>query len=214
MANNRPNYRRSSNDRRPQAAPRSNFNTILLIILIALCTIGLAIGGIIFFKHNSGDKLATITAIAPAYQMVQEPYKSCHKQGTTTYVKNNKNGTVGAVVGGTTGAVAGGVIGKQIGGNTAGTLIGGAVGAIGGAYAGDEIQKSNQPDYVAKQGSKTVCKTETRSVKKQLGYTISYTYNDEPGQIVSTNQIAVGTKLPMEQLQSMAVPPSNAPSSN
>lgn len=215
MSNNRPNYRRFSSDKQNTDKSKSGLNTILLIVLIIIITMGFTIGGVIMFMH-SGTKEATITAVNPAYQMISEPYKNCHRKNTTYYTKNKKNGTTGAVVGGTTGAVAGGVIGKQISGNDTGILVGGAIGAVGGALAGDAIQKSQQPNYVEREGSKTVCTTEYRDVSKQSGYTISYIAGGNVGQITSQNPLVVGTKLPLDQLLAMniTIPPvASAPSS-
>lgn len=173
----------------------------LLWVLLGLGGIALAVGGYMFL--GQANKVQ-ITSVNPHYVTVQEPYNSCRNVKTTTYVANQKDGTKGAIIGGATGAVLGGVVGNQIK-HGSGTAIGAVVGGIGGAVAGNQIEKSYEPDTVAKHGSKKECGTKYRSVKSQDGYDVQYLYKGTPATIITQNPPAVGSKIELEQLQAMAL---------
>ncbi len=201
-----PEYYEEDYDERdysPQRPPRKPANH-LLIGLIAVAVVAVAAGSYMLFAGNSD---AEIIAVSPNYITTQQPYQDCHKVGTTSYVKNQKNGTEGALIGGATGAVAGGVVGNQIHGGGGGTAVGAIVGGATGALVGRDIQRSNQPDYVAKHGSTTKCATAYRNVQTQVGYNAQYMYKNNVATMVVQNQLTVGTKIPYKQLQAMAVPP-------
>jgi uncharacterized protein YcfJ len=192
-----------------QYPPQRNRN-ILLWVLGLVGISALAAGSYYVIKGKSED-LAQIVAVTPNYITTQQPYQSCHKVGTTHYVKNQKDGTKGAIIGGTTGAVAGGIIGNQIKHGGTGTVIGAIAGGTGGALVGREIERSNQPDYIEKHGSTRKCETLYRSTQSQSGYNVRYLYKDNVANIVVANQLAVGSKLPLAELTAMAMPTNNAP---
>jgi uncharacterized protein YcfJ len=183
--------------RKPQ---KSHSWLVFALIVIALTTA--AAGAYMLFVGNNS---AQIMAVSPHYVTTQQPYQNCHKVGTTTYVQNQKDGTKGALIGGATGALAGGIVGNQIHGGGGGTAVGAIVGGATGALVGRDIQRSNQPDYVAKHGSTTKCGTAYRRVKTQAGYNVQYLYKNNVGHVVVQNQLSVGSKMPYQQLQSMAI---------
>lgn len=195
------NYHQQDYSPRRQVRKPSNH---LLVGLIAVAVVAVAAGSYMLFAGNSD---AEIIAISPNYVTTQQPYQDCRRVGTTTYVKNQKNGTEGALIGGATGAVAGGIVGNQVHGGGGGTAVGAVVGGATGALVGRQIQRSNQPDYVAKKGSTTKCATAYRNVQTQIGYNAQYMYKNNVATMVVQNQLPVGTKIPYKQLQAMALPP-------
>lgn len=184
-----------------QAPQKSNKG--LIIALAALGAVAVAAGASFMLKK---DATAQIISVTPNMVNQQQPYQSCHKVGTTSYVKNQKNGTEGALIGGATGAVAGGIIGNQVKQGGGGTAVGALVGGATGALVGSSVQKSNQPDYIAKKGSNTQCHTAYKTVRTQNGYNVQYLYKDNTASIITQTAPAIGSKIPMEQLQAMAVP--------
>jgi uncharacterized protein YcfJ len=197
-------------DEQPRRARANNHtpreersNKGLLYGLGAIAAVAVAAGSYFIFKAPDS---AQIVAVSPNYVTTQQAYQDCHKVGTTRYVKNQKNGTEGALIGGATGAVAGGVIGNQIHGGGGGAAVGAIAGGVGGALIGRDIQRSNQPDYVAKHGSSTQCQTAYRPVQTQSGYNVQYLYKDNMASIVTQSAPAIGTKLPMKDLQQLAMP--------
>lgn len=197
--------RRRNNNRRPEQyyAPPQKSNKPLIIGIVALGVIAAAAGFAFISQKNA---TAQIISVTPNMVSTQEPYQSCHRVGTTTYVKNQKNGTEGALIGGATGAVAGGIIGNQIKQGGGGTAVGALVDGATGALVGDQIQKSNQPDYIAKKGSSNQCHTAYKTVQTQNGYNVQYMYKDSTASIITQTPPTVGSKVPMEQLQAMAIP--------
>lgn len=187
--------------------PRRHSNLKWVVIPLLLITAAaLGFGVYHLAAVNKPPVLAQITAVTPNYKTIKKPYNSCHKEATTTYVANEKNGTNGAIIGGTTGAVAGGIIGNQFKQGGGGTLIGAVVGGATGALAGREIQRSNQPDYIAKHGSTTKCATLYKSERVKSGsYTVQYSYNQVAATIVTNSAPQVGAAMPIAQLQSLAV---------
>lgn len=183
--------------------PKRNFKKPLIIGLSALGGLAIAAGLVSYF---SGNSTAQIVAVSPNYISTQQPYQDCHKVGTTRYVRNQKNGTEGALIGGATGAVAGGIIGNQVHQGGGGTAIGAVVGGATGALVGREVQRSNQPDYVAKRGSSTQCETRYKTIQTQSGYNVQYLYKDNMASIITQAAPAIGMKLPYNELQAMALP--------
>lgn len=168
--------------------------------------VGAILAGVIFLAVGISMLMpskARVLSVVPAYQTS----RSCGNVTGTRYVKNQKNGTEGAVIGGIGGALAGGAIGNAIGRSAhnagAGELIGAVAGGAAGAYAGDEIQKSNQPNTIARRTTRRVC----RPVQQQIGYTVQYAYKDNINSILVSQQIPVGTELPLQQLQAMSINP-------
>lgn len=178
-------------------------NKTLLLSLGAIAIIALGAGATFLLTKNN---TAQIIAVSPNYVTTQQAYQDCHRVGTTSYVANKKNGTEGALIGGATGAVAGGVIGNQVHGGGGGTAVGAIAGGVGGALIGREVQRSNQPDYVARRGSTTQCTTAYKPVQTQVGYSVQYMYKDEMNNIITQMSPAIGSTIPLEELQAMAVP--------
>lgn len=199
-------YRRNNYDPRGSSARgyRHKSHTGLIVTLIVIGAAAIA-GGV--YKLMAVNTDAQIVSVSRNYTTIQQPYQSCHKVGTTTYVQNQKDGTTGALVGGATGAVAGGIVGNQIHGGGGGTAVGAIVGGAAGALIGRDIQRSNQPDYVAKHGTTNKCATAYRSVKKPAGYKVQYMYKDNMANIIVANQLTAGSKIPLQQLQAMAIQP-------
>lgn len=169
----------------------------ILIGLIAVGALALAIG-IGEMIANSG-KVRIINA-QPALVAAQQPYQSCQQVGTTSYSRNHKNGTEGAIIGGVGGAAVGGLITHS--------WVGAGVGAAVGAVGGDLIQRSHQPDYVAHHGSTTQCQTAYRQIQVPVGYQVEYMDNDDNlAQITTQHQPPIGTKVKLEQLQADIVTP-------
>jgi uncharacterized protein YcfJ len=193
------------------APQQAKSNKTLLISLAAVAAIAIATG-IAFMLTKSST--AQIISVNPNFITTQQAYQDCRKVGTTSYVANRKNGTEGALIGGATGAVAGGVIGNQVHGGGGGTAVGAIAGGVGGALIGREIQRSNQPNYVAKHGSSTQCATAYKPVQTQVGYSVQYMYKNEMANIVTQTAPAIGSTLPLEQLQAMAVPAAQLNQSN
>jgi uncharacterized protein YcfJ len=191
-----------SDDRDYYRKPRSNNR--LLFTLLGVGGVAVVVGAVMLF---SGSSSAQIVASTPNYITTQQAYQDCHREGTTSYVRNQKNGTDGALIGGATGAVAGGVIGNQVHGGGGGTAVGAIVGGATGALIGRDVQRSNQPDYVAKKGSATRCVTAYKPVQTQVGYNVQYMYKNNMANMVVQNQLAIGSKIPFSELQAMAVPP-------
>lgn len=192
-----------ANERRYAPSRRGlNFAWIIVpLLLVAAAALG-------FGAYSLATKptLAQIVSVTPNYTTLKKPYNSCHKEATTSYVANQKNGTDGALIGGATGAVAGGIIGNQVKQGGGGTIIGAVIGGATGALAGREIQRSNQPDYVAKHGSTTKCATLYKTVRVKSGsYTVQYNYKDTLATIVTNSAPAIGATLPIAQLQALAV---------
>lgn len=181
--------------------PRSKSK--LLYVLLGIGCVAVVAGATMLLTGNSN---AEIISVAPNYITTQQAYQDCHKEGTTSYVRNQKNGTEGALIGGATGAVAGGVIGNQVHGGGGGTVVGALVGGGAGALIGRDVQRSNQPDYVARRGSTTKCATAYRPVQTQVGYNVQYMYKNNMATIVTQNPLALGSKIPFNQLEAMAVP--------
>jgi len=194
------------NDYAPQYRQR-NIKKPLIIGLSILGGLAIATGLVSYF---SGSGTAQIVTVSPNYISTQEPYQDCHKVGTTRYVRNQKNGTEGALIGGATGAVAGGIIGNQVSQGGGGTAVGAVVGGATGALIGRDVQRSNQPDYVARKGSSTQCETRYKTVQTQSGYNVQYLYKGNMASIITQAAPAIGVKLPLTQLQTMAMPPAQA----
>ncbi|MBX9866831.1 MAG: glycine zipper 2TM domain-containing protein [Burkholderiales bacterium] len=200
----RPRQRASRSYAQQRYEPRHGFNfawIIVPLLLVAVAALGFGA-----YSLMSKTPLAQIVSVTPNYTTIKKPYNSCHKEATTSYVANQKNGTDGALIGGATGAVAGGIIGNQVKQGGGGTIIGAVLGGATGALAGREIQRSNQPDYVAKHGSTTKCATLYKSVRVKSGsYTVQYNYKDTLAKMVTNSAPAIGATLPMAQLQALAV---------
>lgn len=183
-------------------------------LLIGLGVVGAVAVAAGLYSFLSGSGTAQIVSVSPNYVSTQQPYQDCHRVGTTRYVRNQKNGTEGALIGGATGAVAGGIIGNQVKQGGGGTAVGAVVGGATGALVGREIQRSNQPDYVAQKGSTTQCATRYKNVQTQAGYNVQYLYKGNMASMVTQSAPAIGVKLPYSQLQAMAMPASPPPASN
>lgn len=187
----KPIYTNSRGERDTDPSINRNQKNLKKYLIFAAIAIGaIAIAATLF----GGNKKVQIIAVNPNYITMQVPTRECGKVGTTNYVKNQKNGTEGALIGGATGAVAGGVIGHQVN-SGGGTVVGAAVGGVTGALIGRGVERSSQPDYVARHGSTTKCNIVNKSIQKQLGYTVQYLYKDKVASVIMQNAPAVGMQI-------------------
>lgn len=153
-------------------------------IIAAVLVLGVAAGAIGAYKIFMPALIpapapipqAQILSVNPNYVYSKKAYNSCHKVSITTYVQNQKDGTNGALIGG----------------------------GLGGALVGREVQRSNQPDYVAKKSSYDKCGVAYKTVKHQSGYKVQYLYENATANIIMQSPLTVGAKLLLNHLQSMA----------
>lgn len=141
-----------------------------------------------------------VVEVGQALVAAKQPFEDCHNEEHTTYQKNQKNGTEGAIIGGVGGAAVGGLI--------AHSWVGAGVGAAVGAVGGDLVERHNQPDYVAKKSESTKCKISYRDVQVPVGYKVSYLDSDGKLQnIVVAHEQAAGTKVKLKDLELDQVTP-------
>lgn len=176
----------------------------LVIALGAIAALAAA-AGTAFMISNMGK--VVITGVSPYAVTTQQPYQACHEVGTTSMVRNHKDGTKGAVIGGVSGAAVGGVIGGVATHTATGALIGAGIGGAVGAVSGDLIEKSREPDYIKKHGHKTECATKYRDIQVPVGYQVSYMQDNAEQQIITQHAPEVGSKVKLEQLQADQVTP-------
>lgn len=179
--------------------PNARWKMGLIVSSVIIAASALATTAYLLLKTPA---LAQIIAVNPNLVTTQQAYQDCHHQGT--YVRNHKDGTEGALIGGATGAVAGGIVGNQIHGGGGGTAVGVVAGGVGGALVGREIQRSNQPDYIARRT--TSCHTAYKPQSTQVGYQVQYLYKDVLGSIITQYAPAIGSQLSLEQLHALALP--------
>lgn len=168
----------------------------LLIGLGGVGALAIAIG-LVNIISNSGK--VEIVSVQPAMVAAQQPYQDCHQVSNTTYSRNHKNGTEGAVIGGVGGAAVGGLVSHS--------WVGAGVGAAVGAIGGDLIQRSNQPDYVAHRGSSTQCQTAYRQIQVPIGYQVGYLNDGNVVQLTTQHQPQIGTKMKLTALEADLVTP-------
>lgn len=207
-------------------APRSRFKTYLLtgmgIIGVAAASVGVTkyydmkkeldsvATSAVSTEANptqlpAANQMVKIISVTPNYKEVKKPYQSCKNVTSTEYVQNQKNGTTGGVVGGATGAVAGGIIGNQVKQGGVGTAIGAVVGATAGALAGREIQRSNQPEYVAQQKTIQQCTTEYKTVKKISNYNVEYIFDNNVASTITKKALKPGSTISLNSLNAVVV---------
>jgi uncharacterized protein YcfJ len=91
----------------------------------------------------------------------------------------------GAIVGG----LAGGILGNQVGGGS-GRTAATALGAVGGALVGDRVgsnMDNNQSQYASGDRQVRRCNVVNRTVERNAGYDVSYTYNGRTYNTVMPN---------------------------
>lgn len=169
-------------------------------IIIGLAAVGALAAAIGIGEMISNAGKVRIINVQPATLPAQQPYQSCQQVATTSYSRNHKSGTEGAIIGGVGGAAVGGLVTHS--------WVGAGVGAAVGAVGGDLIERSNQPDYVAHHGSQTQCQTLYRQIQVPIGYQVQYMdHDDNTAQIITQHQPPTGVKVPLEQLQADQVTP-------
>lgn len=161
---------------------------------IGVLAVAIGIGNII---SNAGK--VEIASVQPATITAQQPYQDCHQVSNTSYSRNHKNGTEGAVIGGVGGAAVGGLVTHS--------WVGAGVGAAVGAVGGDLIERSHQPDYVAHHGSSTQCQTAYRQIQVPIGYQVGYLSDGNVIQITTQHQPQLGTKVKLTELEADQVTP-------
>lgn len=175
--------------------PRMNRKKLIIgLLVLAGLAVAIGVGEII---SNAGK--VEVVSVQPATLLAQQPYQNCQQVGTTSYARNHKNGTEGAVIGGVGGAVVGGLISHS--------LVGVGVGAVVGGVGGDLIERSHQADYVAHHGSTTQCETAYRSIQVPIGYQVGYLNDDAVTQITTQHQPQIGSKVKLTDLELDQVTP-------
>ncbi len=174
---------------------KNNKNKIILGVVIAgAAALAIGIGELI---SNSGK--VSIVSVQPSTLSAQQPYQDCQQVRTTSYSRNHKSGTEGAIIGGAGGAAVGGLVSHS--------WVGAGVGAAVGAVGGDLVERSNQPDYVAHHGSTNECKTSYRPIQVPVGYQVGYLSDGQVVQIVTAHQPEVGSKVSLKELEADQVTP-------
>ncbi len=171
----------------------------LFIMLGSIAAAGLALGAYALIANSNKVRILSVT---PAIQTAQEPYQDCEEVKSTSYVRNHKSGMKGAVIGG----VGGGAVVGLVTHSWTGALIGAGVGAV----SGDLIQRSRQPDYVAKHHSANQCKIAYRQIQVPIGYQVSYLQDNNVIQITTQHQPLIGSKVDLQQLQADVVTPAQS----
>lgn len=166
--------------------------------------IGVVIAGAIALALGIGEMISnagkvSIVSVQPATVAAQQPYQDCQQVRTTSYSRNHKSGTEGAVIGGVGGAAVGGLVTHS--------WVGAGVGAAVGAVGGDLVERSNQPDYVAHHGSANECQTAYRPIQVPVGYQVGYLNDGQVVQIITAHQPEVGNKMSLKDLEADQVTP-------
>ena len=146
---------------------------------------------------------AEVLSVMPAVEKIQTPEKQCRAvQVSHRRAVQDEHRIAGSVIG----ATLGGVLGHQVGSGR-GNDVATAAGAIAGGYAGNQVQKNmqNSDRYTT---TEQRCKTVSKTVEKQLGYDVKYTFTGQVG-TVRADYIPVG-RIPVVngQLQLAAANPS------
>lgn len=148
---------------------------------------------------------AEVLAVVPVTEKVEVPGRECHDVKVThTRPVRDEQRIAGSAIGG----VLGGVLGHQVG-NGRGRDVATVAGALAGGYAGNQVQK-NMQDNDRYTTTEQRCKTVKKTVEKQLGYDVKYSFNGQVG-TVRADYIPVG-RIPVKdgQLQLAAANPQQA----
>ena len=161
-----------------------------ILIATAVAAVG-AIGG---FEVIDNMGKVEIVSVTQATVDAKQPFQDCQNEKTTEYVKNHKDGTEGGIIGG--------VGGGALVGAVTHSWVGAGIGAVAGAVGGNLIDKSRQPDYIAKHGSRENCKIAYRDIKVPIGYQINYLdSNGKVAQIITASQFQAGIKVKLKELE-------------
>lgn len=137
---------------------------------------------------------AEVLSVIPVSEKVSKPEQECRDvQVSHRRAVEDEHRVAGSVIGG----VLGGVIGHQVG-NGRGNDVATAAGAIAGGYAGNQVQKNMQNNDRYSTTEKR-CKTVHKTVEKQLGYDVKYSFNGQVGS-VRADYIPVG-RIPVKNGQ-------------
>ena len=148
---------------------------------------------------------AEVLSVIPVSEKIETPEKQCRDVAVShRRAVQDEHRIAGSVIG----ATLGGVIGHQVGSGR-GNDVATAAGAIAGGYAGNQVQK-NMQDNDRYTTTEQRCKTVKKTVEKQLGYDVKYSFNGQVG-TVRADYIPVG-RIPVKdgQLQLAAANPQQA----
>lgn len=148
---------------------------------------------------------AEVLSVMPVSEKIETPEKQCRDVAVShRRAVQDEHRVAGSVIG----ATLGGVIGHQVGSGR-GNDVATAAGAIAGGYAGNQVQK-NMQDNDRYTTTEQRCKTVKKTVEKQLGYDVKYSFNGQVG-TVRADYIPVG-RIPVKdgQLQLAAANPQQA----
>lgn len=190
------NYRDTNNRNYETGSNNSNRKKLFIALsIIGALAVAVGIGDVV---SNSGK--VQIISVQPATVATQKSYQDCQKVGTTSYTKNHKSGTEGAIIGG----VGGGAVGALVSHSVVGLAVGAAIGGVGG----DLIQRSREPDYIAHKGSETKCQDSSKTIQVPVGYQVQYmTHDDAISQIITKHQFQTGTTISIQELENDQVTP-------
>lgn len=198
--NNEMSYRRDRPNYSNDYDYEQNSGSARKKLIIALSIMGALVAAVGIGKVVSNSGKVQIISVQPATVAAQKQYKNCEKVSTTSYTRNHKNGTEGAIIGG----VGGGAVGALVSHSVVGLAVGAAIGGVGG----DLIQRSHQPDYVAHKGSENECQTANKTIQVPVGYQVQYmSHDDAISQIITRHKPAVGDNVAITELENDQVTP-------
>jgi uncharacterized protein YcfJ len=131
---------------------------------------------------------ARVLRVSPRIEQVSSPQEECHMELERVAPQQSANqgrSLGGAIVGG----LAGGILGNQVGGGN-GRTAATALGAVGGALVGDRVGGSmdnNQQQYGPVDRQVRRCNVVNRTVERNAGYDVSYSYNGRTYNTVMPN---------------------------
>ncbi|SMP71644.1 glycine zipper 2TM domain-containing protein [Noviherbaspirillum suwonense] len=130
---------------------------------------------------------ARVLRVSPRIEQVSSPQEECHME--IERVAPAQNAGQGRSLGGAiVGGLAGGILGNQVGGGN-GRTAATAIGAVGGALVGDSVGSSmnNQAQYGPVDRQVRRCNVVNRTVERNAGYDVSYSYNGRTYNTVMPN---------------------------
>lgn len=151
-----------------------------MLVGAVLGAVGVTAGGAIaaYGLGERGPQYAEVVSATPIHETIKTPREVCENV-TVTHRKpaQDQHQIAGTAIG----AVVGGLLGNQVGGGN-GKKIATVAGAVGGGYAGNKVQENMQANntYTTTENR---CRTVTDTSQKQVGYTVKYTLDGQPGTV-------------------------------
>ena len=130
---------------------------------------------------------ARVLRVSPRIEQVSSPQEECHME--IERVAPQQNAGQGRSLGGAiVGGLAGGILGNQVGGGN-GRTAATAIGAVGGALVGDRVggNMDNNQQYGPVDRQVRRCNVVNRTVERNAGYDVSYSYNGRTYNTVMPN---------------------------